>query len=260
MSSILKALKKLENEVKDQSDGQLNPKQFRTKKEVQKRSKTSSLFNKRFFIITASLIVIVGGGMILKFKPSKKQQPRIVQTVEKPEPKPVNLDKKSTPLPVIPKEKTLLREYDKKSESITKAEQKPPKPAAEPQEMMAAFFGKRGNKSAKSESASEQKASARQSPAKDTFSWKKKEKIESEKDTKRFESIPIKHAGESMFELQAISWASNPKKRMVVINNRIVREGESVEDALVKHIGKDEVVFKKGREEWRQLFRFAAND
>ena len=63
-----------------------------------------------------------------------------------------------------------------------------------------------------------------------------------------------------MFELQAISWSSNPKKRMVVINNRIVREGESVENVLVTHIGKDDVVLKKGREEWRQLFRFAAND
>ena len=60
-----------------------------------------------------------------------------------------------------------------------------------------------------------------------------------------------------MLKLQAIAWSEHPEKRMVVINGHIVHEGDAVEKATVKHIGKNEVVFFKGDEEWRQLFRSA---
>jgi hypothetical protein len=35
----------------------------------------------------------------------------------------------------------------------------------------------------------------------------------------------------------------------------VLREGGSVERVLVTHIGKNEVIFKKQGEEWKQLFR-----
>ncbi len=57
-------------------------------------------------------------------------------------------------------------------------------------------------------------------------------------------------------ELQAIAWSTDPKSRLAVINGKIVREGGSVAGVFVTHIGKDDVFFKKGREEWRQQLRF----
>jgi hypothetical protein len=55
-------------------------------------------------------------------------------------------------------------------------------------------------------------------------------------------------------KLPAFVWAGYSKSRMAVINGRIIRERESVDGALVTHIGKDYVIFEKGTEEWRQLF------
>ena len=70
-----------------------------------------------------------------------------------------------------------------------------------------------------------------------------------------FAAIPVKTEDDSGLKLQAIAWSENPKDRMAVINNSIVREGGSVGGAAITHIGEDMVVFKKEREEWKQLFR-----
>jgi len=87
---------------------------------------------------------------------------------------------------------------------------------------------------------------------KDRVSNQSAEKITN---AKRFASIPVKQTGESRLELQAIAWSSDPKSRIAVINGRVLREGESFESVLVTHIGKAEVIFRKGSEEWKQLFR-----
>jgi len=56
-------------------------------------------------------------------------------------------------------------------------------------------------------------------------------------------------------ELQAIAWAEDGKNSFVVINNRIIREGQTCDGIVVTKIGKDEVVFRDGRDEWREKFR-----
>jgi hypothetical protein len=35
----------------------------------------------------------------------------------------------------------------------------------------------------------------------------------------------------------------------------VLREGGSIEKVLITHIGKNEIIFKKGGEEWKQVFR-----
>ncbi|MBW2193713.1 MAG: general secretion pathway protein GspB, partial [Deltaproteobacteria bacterium] len=70
-----------------------------------------------------------------------------------------------------------------------------------------------------------------------------------------FAVMPKKSENDSGLRLQAIAWSEDPKQRMAVINNNIVREGGSVEGAAVTHIGEDMVVFKREGEEWKQLFR-----
>ncbi len=56
-------------------------------------------------------------------------------------------------------------------------------------------------------------------------------------------------------ELQAIVWAADAKNSFAVINNRIVREGQTREGIVVTKIDKDEVSFRDGRDEWREKFR-----
>jgi hypothetical protein len=55
--------------------------------------------------------------------------------------------------------------------------------------------------------------------------------------------------------LQALAWFQDASKRMVVINGRIVREGESVEGYQVTQIRREDVVVNDGRKTWSLEFR-----
>jgi len=52
------------------------------------------------------------------------------------------------------------------------------------------------------------------------------------------------------FSVQAIAWSRIPAERIAVINGRVVREGEYVEGMHVAQIGIDEVSLKKGDKTW----------
>lgn len=56
-------------------------------------------------------------------------------------------------------------------------------------------------------------------------------------------------------KLQAITWSKVPQKRIAVINNRIVREGESVSGYHVRTINQDDVILSRDGENWQLLFR-----
>lgn len=56
-------------------------------------------------------------------------------------------------------------------------------------------------------------------------------------------------------DIQAIAWAPNSQNSFAVINNRIIREGGSVEGIRVLKIDKEKVVFQEGSDKWQQEFR-----
>jgi hypothetical protein len=58
----------------------------------------------------------------------------------------------------------------------------------------------------------------------------------------------------SDLKLQAISWSQNPANRIAVINGNILREGAILEAYSINRIAKDEVVVRKGAEEWKLVF------
>lgn len=60
---------------------------------------------------------------------------------------------------------------------------------------------------------------------------------------------------DTKIDLQAIAWSADPDGRFAVINNRIVREGQTVEGYTVMEIYNDEVHFRDGQREWRQVFK-----
>lgn len=53
------------------------------------------------------------------------------------------------------------------------------------------------------------------------------------------------------FSVQAIAWSKIPAERIAVINGMVMREGGFVEGVQVTHIGMDEVSLKKGDKTWR---------
>ncbi len=63
-----------------------------------------------------------------------------------------------------------------------------------------------------------------------------------------------KRESPSWLSLQAISWSADPKKRIAVINSAIVKEGWPVERGRLLSIGKDEVTIQADGKEWRLSF------
>jgi hypothetical protein len=55
-------------------------------------------------------------------------------------------------------------------------------------------------------------------------------------------------------KLQAISWAPLPGHRLAVINGNILREGAALEGYVIVGIYRDEVVVRKGSEQWKLVF------
>ena len=56
-------------------------------------------------------------------------------------------------------------------------------------------------------------------------------------------------------KLQAITWSKDPQKRIVVINNRILHQGDAVSGYLIDTINQDDVLLSDAGEKWKLLFR-----
>ena len=56
-------------------------------------------------------------------------------------------------------------------------------------------------------------------------------------------------------KLQAVTWSRTPQKRIAVINNRILREGEMVSGYLINTINQDDIVLSLDGKKWKLLFR-----
>ncbi len=56
-------------------------------------------------------------------------------------------------------------------------------------------------------------------------------------------------------KLQAITWSKEPQKRLVILNNQILRQGETVSGYRIDRINQDDVVLSKGGGKWQLMFR-----
>lgn len=75
--------------------------------------------------------------------------------------------------------------------------------------------------------------------------------VETEPDRAATADLPVLTTD---LKLQAISWAAAPGDRLAVINGNIMREGTSLEGYSIVQIDRDEVVVRKGSEQWKLVF------
>lgn len=66
--------------------------------------------------------------------------------------------------------------------------------------------------------------------------------------------VYIPTIADARLTLQAISWAKDPVRRFAVVNNRIVRKGQRIDAITVVAIEESAIVFREGDKQWRQLF------
>jgi len=71
--------------------------------------------------------------------------------------------------------------------------------------------------------------------------------------TEKIEDLP-EIAVDSRLKIQAIAWALDPSRRFVVINNSIVRAGGNIDGITVVAIEENIIHFNEDGKEWRQRF------
>lgn len=69
----------------------------------------------------------------------------------------------------------------------------------------------------------------------------------------REKEIPV--LNDAGIKLQAITWSKDPQKRIAVIDNRILRQGDVVRGYRIETINQDDVVLNDAGEKWKLLFR-----
>lgn len=261
MSSILKALKKLENQATEQNHVRFWRPKNHIQNDAHEQINGHLRFKKRYAIIFAGLVFAVGAGFILSQKLYEKK-PELITKKEDILEKPVRLPEKKAAMPDkkailekpvrLPEKKAAMpdrvqkelssRKDEKKIEPIAIAARAAPPSAHKSRENTAVLFN--------------QKTSPLKQTPKETVAGQHSEEPEQNTKADRFASMPVKRSNQTKIDLQAIAWSKDPKSRLAVINGLILRERESIDNVIVMHIGKDAVIFKKGREEWKQMFGF----
>ncbi len=218
MSSILKALKKLEEETPRYGDSQPYP--VDVKKTVENGVNKKQTYYKLFLILFSAIIIVSGSLFLLTRQTTSKGKntPDAVLVIRKvipPRPKKENV--KIASVPDLKPRKKRARPSNRIKKNLPGSRQV--KIPASRKVMKEKSYGDNRTKSKSARSA-----------------------------------IPFKSAGSSGLKLQAIAWSSDSKKRIAVVNGRILREGSSIEGALIIKIDKNDVSFQKGGEQWRQKF------
>jgi len=218
-------------------------------------------FKKHYVIFFAGLVIAAGAGLVLSQK-LHENKPELIAKKEDILEKPVRLPENKAAMsdekaivrePVrVPENEAVIadsvqnewssRKDVKKSEPIAIAAKAPPPSAHKSRENTAVLFN--------------QKTSRLKQTPKETVAGQHSEEPEQNTKADRFASLPVKRSNQTKIDLQAIAWSKDPKSRLAVINGLILRERESIDNVIVMHIGKDAVVFKKGDEEWKQMFGF----
>jgi hypothetical protein len=254
VSSILKALKKIESELPEKSEIQFRQQEIDAKKIVHKRIMDNLRFKKQFFVIFAAIILAAGGGLLLGRK-SREHLPSPAIKTDTEHTKPLSRIEKQTADRNLSQKEKIAKKDDEKIAAVTQAANKESPPAIKLAEKEPVLTNKTDDIVSKSLGRDKEKIGGQNLIQKDNTAKAKAETSGQDSENRRILSIPVKQTHESGLHLQAIAWSSDPGSRIAVINGQVLREGGSVERVLVTHIGKNEVIFKKQGEEWKQLFR-----
>jgi hypothetical protein len=254
VSSILKALKKIERELPEKSEIQFRQQEIDTQKIVHKRVTDKLRLKKQFFVIFAAIILAAGGGLVLGRK-SWELIPSPATKTDTEHTKPLRRMGKNMVDRNLSQKKKLAKKDDEKIVAVTQAVNKKSPPVIKLQEKAPVLVNTTERMVPKSLGRDIEKIAGQHLIPKNTPTKAKAETSGQHLENRRILSIPVKQAHESGLHLQAIAWSSDPGSRIAVINGRVIREGGSVERVLVTHIGKNEVIFRKQGEEWKQLFR-----
>ena len=225
MSSILRALKKLEDQNREEQIFQPWTGNPDLKKSVNTRIKS-----RRFFLIFLPICVAVSLIAIpvwLTFNHNPVSEKRFSQD--------------SRPIESITEEVSVSstsQEKPKQGESVLPVEERRTQPAPSPD------IAQKGIEE------------ANPLPRKDPPPRVRKQPLEKERDPILSRKPAVsEQADEKMLELQAIAWSNVPEERIAIINGKIVREGEPIDGFFVSRIESEVVFVKEGTSEKKIMFK-----
>jgi hypothetical protein len=227
LSSILKALKKLENDHSD-TDGQVFwPRKLGASKSIRRWEINSGRFAYVLWGLLAAIVLFAAGWFFMYMRQPEKSQ--TIAAMPEIQAVPSALSKKSPPAMKVDKPRpaaraSAYRQTRYSAPGRTPKIRRTPHPSTAPVKTSKKLVSKKS-------------ATIRQTP--------------SQPEAASNAGIPILT---SDLKLQAISWSRNPANRIAVINGNILREGAALEGYSISRIAKDEVVVRKGAEEWKLVF------
>ncbi|MBT8356941.1 MAG: GspB domain-containing protein [Desulfobacterales bacterium] len=220
MSSILKALKKLEKETPRDGDSQPYP--VDVKRTVENQVTKKQKYYKLLLILFSAIIIISLSVFLLTGQNVSKEKNSSDGALIVRKAIPARPVKENVKIASVPDFKSSKRR--KRPSARIKKAKKPP-------------------------GYSKVRTSASKEATKDKSSTNTRTKPKFARP-----SLPFKPSGVSGLKLQAIAWSSNSKDRICVVNGRILHEGSSIDGALIFRIDKNDVSFQKEGERWKQKF------
>ena len=280
MSSILKALKKIDEDTPPA------PKILSLPKTIGAKRSTGSRIRKRFdlhkkYSILLILLIVVGVGVLFlsqkqlilaklfptKFSESSESAGTSSDEISKGfRSKPTTKSTKSakaSPLKSQPaKQQPKKIPPQRKSNTNTADVSKYRPPSATDQQLAkrpsAADMPKTNFSAYRQKPAPRPSLSKRQPPTKKVVSQKSNRPAYSAtqpvKSGRSQDGPQYSRLNDSKLKLQALAWSADAGQRMVVINGRIVREGESVDGYQITQIREEDVLVNDGRKSWRLEF------
>jgi hypothetical protein len=226
LSTILKALKKLEQELPVQTDVLPGTRKSSAKQTISRRVRRFSRLHKPFWI-SLGIISLAAAGWII-FTPlspsSRKSVPPSVPG------KPDKITKKSSAAPQLEKQKPgALPRINLRPDMPVTASRLPQKSSKQRGSPIAATSNKK---------IKPLKTATPGLPSKIADAM----------------PVSVEPLEDSKLRLQAISWSEKPENRIAVINSNILREGDSVEGFRIIQIYQDEVLVRAGAKEWKLVF------
>jgi hypothetical protein len=248
LSSILRALKKLdEDAASPESQGEKHQKTMR--QVVHRRTRPSLAKNRLFFIVPALVLVIGVVWIVLNSKqepgivkkqeplPEKKVDARLPQKDEPVQPlqsiHPAQPDQPEKQVPVVKQD---LNETKKEKKQEMQEELKPVEqvePSPKPQMPV---------NRPPTQPVTEKKKTA---PG-----WKVLSPLSAQRPKPSEGLTPKAQAGKIQLVLDGILWSSIPARRVALINDRYLKEGDKIKGVTVVKIEREKVTLRSGRETW----------
>lgn len=283
MSSILRALKKIEKTAPRTEESQRWPRPIDTKKAVNSRVKKKWLYNKLISVVIIILIIVAMAWLaisqkdLIKAKLFPDNSQRISQqqgASSKPKAKvyQAKIENKGLKSEAVSQRPSVLQEkpsakpsFRKKSMKFSShrsvSDQQPLGKTQVPQAAMDPSPAETTNPLQNTKLAQQlnQQSELNVSPkvpvkkTRPTKALTRKANRSASKD--RFAGLP--RFSDSKLKLQAIAWAHEASRRIAVINNRVVREGDSVDGYSIIQIRPEDVIVNDETGSWRLEFSLA---